>query len=48
MEDLWKNERRLWEEGVSAYNELLAPGFLMAFGPMELMSGTELCSWTNC
>lgn len=37
MDDLWKNERRLWMEGVGAYEELMVPECVMAFGPMGIM-----------
>lgn len=37
MADLWNSERRLWLEGVSAYEELMTAECVMAFGPMGVM-----------
>ncbi len=42
MEDLWKLERRLWKEGLGAYEELMAPDCLMAFGPTGIMGRAEI------
>lgn len=42
MSDLWGSERRLWLEGVSAYEELMASECVMAFGPMGIMSNDQI------
>lgn len=42
MDDLRNTERRLWEEGVGAYEELMAPECVMAFGPIGIMDRTEI------
>jgi hypothetical protein len=42
MDELWKNERRLWQEGVAAYEELMGPECVMAFGPMGIMDRTAI------
>jgi len=38
MDDLWHNEHRLWQEGVGAYEELMGPGCVMAFGPLGVLA----------
>lgn len=42
MDDLWKNERRLWQEGVGAYEELMGPECVMAFAPMGIMDRSQI------
>lgn len=42
MDELWKHERRLWKEGVGAYEELMSPECVMAFGPMGIMGRAEV------
>ncbi|KRA98288.1 hypothetical protein ASD83_14780 [Devosia sp. Root685] len=42
MSDLWGSERRLWLEGVAAYEELMAPECLMAFGPMSIVKNEQI------
>jgi hypothetical protein len=42
MDDLWNNERRLWQEGVGAYEELMAPECVMAFGPTGIMDRSQI------
>ena len=37
MTDLWKIEKRLWLEGVGAYEELMGAECVMVFGPMGIM-----------
>lgn len=39
---LWNSERRLWLEGIGAYEELMAPECIMAFGPMGLMRNQQI------
>ncbi len=42
MDDLWQNERRLWQEGVGAYEELMGPECVMAFASMGIMARSEI------
>lgn len=42
MDDFWSKERRLWREGVDAYDELMGPDCVMAFGPMGIMNRSEI------
>ena len=42
MHDLWTLERRLWTEGVVAYQELMATHCTMVFGPMGIMKRTDV------
>ncbi|HTN63453.1 MAG TPA: DUF4440 domain-containing protein [Devosia sp.] len=42
MDDVWDNERRLWQEGADAYDELMAPECVMAFGPLGIMERPEI------
>jgi hypothetical protein len=42
MDDLWQNERRLWQAGVAAYEELMGPECMMAFAPMGIMARSEI------
>lgn len=42
MSDLWQNERRLWIEGVEAYEELMWTECIMAFGPMGIMRNEQI------
>ena len=42
MSDLWGSERRLWLDGVSAYEELMASECVMAFGPMGIMRNDQI------
>lgn len=42
MSDLWLNERRLWLEGVEAYEELMWTECIMAFGPTGIMRNEQI------
>lgn len=42
MNNLWNTERRLWQEGVSAYEEIMAPECVMVFGPVGIMRRPEI------
>lgn len=42
MSDLWGSERRLWVEGVSTFEELMAPECVMAFGPMGIIQNDQI------
>ena len=47
MDDIWSEERRLWLEGADAYDELMAADCVMAFGPMGIMTRSEIVDSMN-
>lgn len=42
MSELWDIERRLWLEGSEAYDQLMTPDCVMAFGPTGILQGQEI------
>jgi len=42
MHDLWTTEKRLWTDGIAAYQEVMAKDRTMVFGPMGIMRRTDI------
>jgi len=42
MSDLWSLERRLWIDGIEAYEELMTADCIMVFGPVGILQGAEI------
>lgn len=42
MTDIWEYELRLWLDSAQAYDELMAPQCVMAFGPMGIMLRNDI------